>query len=110
MKVAVHTLGCKVNLYESEYIINLFKNLKKDEFSDLDEFETPKKVERKEEKIIEKEPIFEEKEEPKTEEALSKTSMFRVVSVKKEGYEPKESSKVEEETEIEKLKKLLKKI
>ena len=82
-------------------IINLFKNLKKDEFSDLDEFETPKKVERKEEKIIEKEPIFEEKEEPKTEEALSKTSMFRVVSVKKEGYEPKESSKVEEETEDE---------
>ena len=26
MKVAVHTLGCKVNLYESEYIINLLKN------------------------------------------------------------------------------------
>ena len=26
MKVAVHTFGCKVNLYESEYIINLLKN------------------------------------------------------------------------------------
>ncbi len=26
MKVAIETLGCKVNLYESEYIINLLKN------------------------------------------------------------------------------------
>lgn len=26
MKVAIQTLGCKVNLYESEYIINLLKN------------------------------------------------------------------------------------
>ncbi len=26
MKVAFYTLGCKVNLYETEVIMNLFKN------------------------------------------------------------------------------------
>ena len=26
MTVAVYTLGCKVNIYESEYVINLLKN------------------------------------------------------------------------------------
>ena len=25
MKAAIHTLGCKVNIYESEYIINILK-------------------------------------------------------------------------------------
>ena len=26
MKFAIHTFGCKVNIYESEYIINLMQN------------------------------------------------------------------------------------
>ena len=26
MRVAVYSLGCKVNIYESEYVINLLKN------------------------------------------------------------------------------------
>ena len=25
MKVGIYTLGCKVNAYESEYVMNLFK-------------------------------------------------------------------------------------
>lgn len=69
--------------------INFFKNLKKDEFSDLDEFEEIKKQENKEEKSIAKEEktITKEPEEilkTAKDEELSKTSMFRVVSVKKD--------------------------
>jgi signal peptidase I len=80
-------------------IINFFKNIKKDEFSDLDKFDEPKIEIPNKEEIIKQEILDEEdiQEEPKKEEELSKTSMFRVVSVRKEGHEPKETSKVEEE-------------
>ncbi len=81
-------------------IINLFKNIKKDEFSDLDKFDESKKERIEEEKIIKQEILDEGdiQKEPKKEE-LSKTSMFRVVSVRKEGHKPKEESKIEEKIE-----------